>query len=120
MNILLEEIKKIETGEQILENRIDGQFVGNRNHIFSFIGKKYSSLNLILFDIFDTDIDILLKENATQVQGRYYYYKEISDQLVMHLKKTNYIQGAYIFNENNCIFHSEDNFEDVTFVIDAC
>ena len=120
MNILLEEIKKIQTGEQILKNRIDGQFVGNRNHIFNFIGKKYSSFNLILFDIFDTDIDILLKEYATQVHGRYYYYKGISDQLMMDLKKTDYIQGAYIFNENNCILYFEDNFEDVTFAIDTC
>jgi hypothetical protein len=120
MEYFLREIKKITTGGYLLKNRIDGQFIGSKDDLLSFIGEKFKQNSLVIYEIHESSIDELLKHSADKIKNRYYFYQNISDDLIALLKKTAYIQGLYIFMGNSCVLYAEDNLEDITLTINVC
>ncbi len=120
MEYILREIKKITTGGHPLKNRIDGQFVGSKDAFLSFVGEKFKQHSLVIYEIHESSIDELLKQSADNIENAYYFFQEISDDLIALLKRAAYIQGLYIFMENSCILYAEDNLEDITITLHAC
>ena len=120
MEYILKKIKEITTGRHLLKNRIDGQFIGNKDDLLSFIGEKFQQHNLVIHEINESSIDELLKQSADKIENGYYFYQNISSDLIALLKRTSYIQDLYIFMDNHCVFHAEDNLEDITLTLDAC
>ena len=120
MQYFLKKIEEIITGDRPLNNRIDGQYVGNRDSLLSFIGEKFKQHNLIIKEIYESTIDESLKKNADKLENGYYFYQDISDKLLDLLKKTAYIQSLYVFDEDNCLLYADDNLEDITLTLHAC
>jgi len=113
-------IEKIEKGLIEIKDRIDGNFIGDKNNFLKVIfQKRFKYLFIQTFKDKDL-IKLSLPKKEYKNDLIFFIVNENEKEILFqNIEKFKYIESIYIFdNDLNCVFYANDNLEDVTLTLE--